>query len=368
MTAQDRVQAVVKFGFTERQARFLVTVMLHSGVCLPRQYEAFAGIVHGKRTGRFFRKLIKHGYAAAYPCRHNRGRVYHVHHTPLYRAINQTNSKHRRPMSAARVEESLMLLDAVLIDPKVTWLATVEEKQIHLSRQAGVSADDAIRLTDTQCSRPARSMRDRMPVGVDQQGRWVFPYLLTDLQREDFHWFLQQHSALFAVLPTWAVQIVVLPQGKGLAELYEKDARYALQPVRARIAEAVLWYFKLHRAHTQEGAPLDEEEQDYYEARDAFGSPRFRVLHRRWVIEGDAALEGISSGAIANALESGAGSIEVQVLPFAYRHLSPLVGATRPTSEGAEDLDNSRTPPRPPVTPLRGRTNRTTAGATQVSA
>lgn len=68
MTAEDRGQAVIKFGFTERQARFLVTVMLHSGVCLPRQYERFAGIVHGKRTGRFFRKLIKHGYAAAYPC------------------------------------------------------------------------------------------------------------------------------------------------------------------------------------------------------------------------------------------------------------------------------------------------------------
>ncbi len=64
----------------------------------------------------------------------------------------------------------------------------------------------------------------------------MFPYLLTDLQKEDFHWFLQQHSALLAVLPKWAVQIVVLPQGKGLAELYEKDARYALQPVRARIA------------------------------------------------------------------------------------------------------------------------------------
>ena len=80
MRFDDRVHAIADFGFTERQARFLVTVMLHTGVCLPRQYEAFAAIVHGKRTGRFFRKLIKHGYAAAYPCRHNRGRVYHVHH------------------------------------------------------------------------------------------------------------------------------------------------------------------------------------------------------------------------------------------------------------------------------------------------
>jgi hypothetical protein len=67
MTAEDRIKAVVKFGFTERQARFLVTVMLHSGVCLLRQYTAFAGIVHGQKTRKFFAKLVRHGYATAVP-------------------------------------------------------------------------------------------------------------------------------------------------------------------------------------------------------------------------------------------------------------------------------------------------------------
>lgn len=76
--AEDCVKAVAEFGFTERQARFLVTVMLHSGACLLRQYTAFAGIVHGQKTRKFFHKLVSRGYAKAYPCRHNRGRVYHV--------------------------------------------------------------------------------------------------------------------------------------------------------------------------------------------------------------------------------------------------------------------------------------------------
>ena len=43
MTAEDRVHAVAEFGFTERQARFLVTVMLLGGLCVPRQYAKFAG-------------------------------------------------------------------------------------------------------------------------------------------------------------------------------------------------------------------------------------------------------------------------------------------------------------------------------------
>ena len=37
MQFEDRADAVAKLGFTMRQARFLVTVMLHSGVCLQRQ-------------------------------------------------------------------------------------------------------------------------------------------------------------------------------------------------------------------------------------------------------------------------------------------------------------------------------------------
>src|SRR4051812_7927874 len=147
MTLEDRVEAVVEFGFTERQARFLVTVMLHSGVCLLRQYAAFAGIVHGQKTRKFFHKLVSRGYATANPCRHNRGRVYHVHHKPLYRAIGETDSRHRRPMSAARVVDGLMLLDAVLASPDVIWLATDEEKQVHLSGVANIAADKAPHLS-----------------------------------------------------------------------------------------------------------------------------------------------------------------------------------------------------------------------------
>ena len=38
----ERVEALRAFGFTERQARFLVTVLVHSGVFIARQYAAFA--------------------------------------------------------------------------------------------------------------------------------------------------------------------------------------------------------------------------------------------------------------------------------------------------------------------------------------
>jgi hypothetical protein len=52
-----RVSAVAGFGFTERQARFLVTVMVHSGVFLERQSCHLAGIVHGQKRTDFTKTL-----------------------------------------------------------------------------------------------------------------------------------------------------------------------------------------------------------------------------------------------------------------------------------------------------------------------
>src|SRR3990170_5974829 len=195
MTAEDRVKAVAEFGFTERKARFLVTVMVHSGVCLLRQYSAFAGIVHGQKTRKFFHKLVSRGYAKAYACRHNRGRVYHVQHKPLYRAIGETDSRHRRPMPAARVVDALTLLDAALATPELVWLATDEEKQVHLSSLATIATEKLPHLTTGEgASKAVRMFPDKVPIGIDLGGRWVFVYLVTNDRRDDFYWFLHRHA------------------------------------------------------------------------------------------------------------------------------------------------------------------------------
>jgi len=94
MTPEARIQAVASFGFNKRQARFLVLVMRHAGLCVPRQYAAFAGVANGgARTNAFFDRLARDGYAVACGCVHNRARLYHVHHKPLYRAIGEPESQ-----------------------------------------------------------------------------------------------------------------------------------------------------------------------------------------------------------------------------------------------------------------------------------
>ena len=55
MTDAERIDAVAKLGFTPRQAGFLVTVVLHAGVCLSRQYCAYSGHRPGAECPRLLR-------------------------------------------------------------------------------------------------------------------------------------------------------------------------------------------------------------------------------------------------------------------------------------------------------------------------
>src|SRR5690348_11436764 len=168
MTAEDRVRAIAEFGFTPRQARFLVLVLRHSGVCLPRQYATLAGIVHGEKTRAFFHKLVSRGYASAYSCRHNRAKLYHVHHAALYGAIQEPNSGYRRPVPAGQVAERLMLLDGLLADPTLHWVTSAAEKVAEFT--SGKRAVPADALPRSSSRRPTArgdgTFPDRLPIGL----------------------------------------------------------------------------------------------------------------------------------------------------------------------------------------------------------
>jgi len=125
-----RIQALMDLGFSQRHARFLVHVLVFSGVFIERQYRAFAGVAHGQKTHDFLAKLVDGGYATPItPGALHRGRLFHVQYKPLYEAIGEPNNRHRRPASLGRFVERLMLLDAVLADRRHGWLGTERDKR-----------------------------------------------------------------------------------------------------------------------------------------------------------------------------------------------------------------------------------------------
>ena len=136
---EQRAAAIAGFGFTERQARFLVTVMVHAGVFVERQYCAFANIVHGQKTHDFVER--RHVTMIEVGPRHQ-GRMFHVGYKPLYAAIGQTDNRHRKPAPAGKMVERLMLLDAVLDCRTLTWLGR-SKTSVGIFRDASVLASSS---------------------------------------------------------------------------------------------------------------------------------------------------------------------------------------------------------------------------------
>ena len=186
MNFEDRVSAVAKLGFTERQARFLTTVMLHAGVCVPRQYARFAGIAYGHKVNRFFDKLVEHRYAVVSACRHNRAELYHIRHHALHAAISQPDSRYRRPVSAQLAIERLMLLDGVLTSPELMWLGDEAEKVAFFELMAPSLPRERLPHMTTGAGDTAsiRLFPEQLPIGVSTTGRTVFVYLVATPPRE----------------------------------------------------------------------------------------------------------------------------------------------------------------------------------------
>ena len=331
---RDRVKAVVEFGFTERQARFLVTVMLHSGVCLLRQYTAFAGIVHGQKTRKFFAKLVRRGFATAYPCRHNRGRVYHVHHKPLYRAIGETDSRHRRPMSAARVVESADAARCHARQPRGCMARDRGGEAGSPLRPGGHQprrsrASTRLRVLRGQRSRAPRSDADRhrsgWPVGVRLRRR------------------RRPARGLPPVRPAPCVPArrAAGVDASGGVRIASRLARRAVPGSALSRSSHSLWPEVVNhiRGPSSSGArtpwntpPIDDQES-YDEAHFAFKATRFQVLYRRWLSEGDTAFEVISSGAAGRCNQARR---RTGRMPRPAVHISPSLTPGRPSSSANE--------------------------------
>jgi hypothetical protein len=66
----------------------------------------------------------------------------------------------------------------------------------------------------------------------------------------------------------------------------------------------------------------------YVENRDRLAAPKYHVLLKLWKKEGDAALAGLTSSAIHDAVQAEAGKIETLELGHRYGHLAPLAAVS----------------------------------------
>jgi hypothetical protein len=327
----ERVNAVAAFGFTERQARFLIRVLVHAGVFLERQYCTFAGVVHGQKSHDFLTRLVGRGYATVItPGALHRGRLFHVQYKPLYEAIGEPNNRHRKPASLGRLVERLMLLDAVLAETRYTWLGTEQDKLAYFIvglLKTRLQKDEYPHLVFGEGdNHTVRYFPDKLPIGVEGEGGWrhLFLYLVTRDVPADFRMFLHRHAELLRALPEWTIRLLVPRRFRKAAALY----RYAVRdefatPLKPSTVEELEWFFRARRGDAQTSPPAD---LDLATAARKFSAARFRALHRAWQREGNSALWAAQSHILRDALTRGNGRIEFVELSRQYLQLTSLVG------------------------------------------
>ena len=73
-----------------------------------------------------------------------RGRLYHVHHRPLYEAVGQADNRNRRLRTIGRMVERVMILDAMLGDRRRWWLSPESDKRafFDVTQQTALRPED----------------------------------------------------------------------------------------------------------------------------------------------------------------------------------------------------------------------------------
>lgn len=281
MTFEERVRALHGIGLPRRQAEFLVTVALHGGYCLQRQYDAFTGRAHGQIACDFFDRLVSWQLATRVHFARHRGAIYHLHAKALYRAIGQADNRNRRPATSAHIARKLMVLDYVLATRARHWLATEHDKVALFTTRFGVATIDLPqrRYTSGHDHDPSacRYFIHKLPVAVvDAEGSVEFVYLVLDDSGAGFETFLTDHLRLLSRLDAWTIVAVCPPNIDGLAGCRRVFARTfpaaTSGPSAPTNREELRWFFRVRDA-------IERNDVRHLSVPDL---NRFRELRQRW--------------------------------------------------------------------------------------
>ena len=347
---RSRVTALGHLGFTERQREFLVTVMVHSGCFLERQYCAFTGTVRGQNSREFVARLVGRGFVRVIePGPVRQGRLYHIHHKPLYEAIGQADNRNRRLRIVGRMVERVMTLDAILADGRCWWLSPADDKWkfFFLKRDNYLRPEDHPHIAfGSGRQRTIRCFPDKLPIGVEKDGtdRLVFLYLVNRRLPVDFRQFLIRHVSLLRFVRTWTVRLLVPRRFRKAVALYKSAIREELwTPMNPSVTKMLETYFPERQAR---GGHLGDPDDRYI--REEFrkqGMLKIQALYRAWRQQGDGALWQAHSTTLRDDHSHGCSAIEVEPLNRQYLQLTGAMDRDVWAKRGAKRKSRQVGPP-----------------------
>src|SRR5262245_8352519 len=93
----QHVEALARFGYTERESRFLYLVATHSGFFLQRQLAQYFSISGRGPLTDFLGKARENEHTHEYPYEQGTQKLYHLFSRSIYGALGKEHSGNRHP-------------------------------------------------------------------------------------------------------------------------------------------------------------------------------------------------------------------------------------------------------------------------------
>jgi hypothetical protein len=288
--SQAHLEALLAFGYSEDEARFLYLVATHSGYFVARQFLAFTGAHWGKRTTTFWTKLqsLRHARVERFP---RSGVIYHVFSRRLYRRLERENIRNRRTHEIDFILRRLAILDFVLAHSDRKYLETEPEKVRFFCGTLGFERHhlpSRIYLGGPQAKPTLRYFVDKFPMVLDREASpspvVTFSYVHAGTSTLlDFTHHLDAYLPLFRQLSEFGL-VYASRTDACFAQAREVFGSVVKVPLEEPIDDQLLRYFRVRRAwdEKQYGAVTDADLLFRNTARTRFSAARFEALYRGW--------------------------------------------------------------------------------------
>jgi hypothetical protein len=304
LTNLERIQALQRLGYNEREAEFLCLAALHGGYFLRRQYAQFIGNQDGGTVTQLIEKTLGQAHAEAATYRANT-HIYHLDARPFYAALGQEDNRNRRRKETITIKAKLMGLDYVLAHPKHEYLATEQEKieffqeTFQIERQNLPTKRYASRdqITD-------RYFVEKYPVfhspSLDPARPVVVSFCFVDPGMagiSGFETFMDRYADLFAALREFAV--IYFAEGDALFgkartafDRFSGGTRKGNNGACDTKTQQMLVYFEArHLYETRQLALFDRAKLvRLRNQRQEFSGPEIEALYERWNTNGRVAV------------------------------------------------------------------------------
>lgn len=304
LNEEERIQGLRRFGYSEAEARFLITAALHSGYFLRRQAAQFLSDPGLGSVTALVEKVFENGHATAAAYDRNT-HLYHLCARPFYAVIGQEDNRNRRVRECSTIKNKLMALDFVLAHTDARFLATEQEKLQYFFGANLSESDLPAKTYGAQRTAPTkRYFVEKYPIFLPpndgQVGSISFCFVDEGLTTPShFETFLQHYRRLFSALSRFnLIYVAARPAPFGWAEsVFQKHLTnwagetHSADPMIKRLTR----YFALRRSY--EAKDLESlDRTKLLELRNGqveFSHPKYSPLYEVWKAGGDMAVRQI---------------------------------------------------------------------------